>query len=127
MDLKNHIISKKDGSAPVKGDLFDRRFPVNIDATEMVIACDPDDYSAALIARAVEDCNAHVLNLNLTGERTDKGDLIVDIRVNHRNGDHIARSLERYGFEVLDYAGTDDDDDDTARERALEILKILDI
>ena len=97
------------------------------DETEMVIACTPEDYSASIIARAVEDCNAHVLNINLTGERTETGKLVVDIRFDHRNGANIVRSLERYGFEVLDYAGSDNEDDDTARLRAVELMKILDI
>ena len=110
-----------------KVNLYTRRFPVNLDSTEMVIACTPEDYSASIIARAVEDCNAHVLNINLTGERTETGKLVVDIRFDHRNGANIVRSLERYGFEVLDYAGSDNEDDDTARLRAVELMKLLDI
>ncbi len=128
MTSKNNNNFKIDGSVSEKKLLYDRRFPVNTESTEMIISCSPYDYSASAISRAVEDCNAHVLNLNLTGERTEKGFLIIDIRVDHRNGTHIARSLERYGFEVLDYGNSHDKNaEDTARQRAEEIIRILDI
>lgn len=107
--------------------LFARRFPDNYDTTELVVACRPDDFSASMISRAVEDCNAHVLNLNVTSERLENGEVVVDLRVDHRTGDHIARSLERYGYTVLDYAGANDETDDSAKERAAEILRILNI
>lgn len=127
MSIKDTIISKNEGQAATKLALFDRRFPLNEDATELIVATNPDDYSAARIARAVEDCDAHLLNLNVTGTRTPEGNLIVDLRVNHRNGDHVARSLERYGYEVLEYNSADTLSLDTARDRVSEILRILDI
>ena len=36
------------------------------DASHMLVACRRDDYSASCMARAVEDADAHVLNLNVT-------------------------------------------------------------
>lgn len=127
MSIKDTIISKNEGQIASKLALFDRRFPLNEDATELIVATNPDDYSAAKIARAVEDCDAHLLNLNVTGVRTTDGNMIVDLRVNHRSGDHVARSLERYGYEVLEYNSVDRLSLDTARERVDEILKILNI
>lgn len=53
------------------------------------------------MARAVEDCDAHLINLNVTSlPAGNRDDVVVDIRVNARNGYSVARSLERYGFEV---------------------------
>ncbi|MDE6352716.1 MAG: hypothetical protein K2K88_06240 [Muribaculaceae bacterium] len=108
-------------------DLFNRRFPQNDHSTELILAIRPMDYSGAMLARAVEDCNANVINLNVTGERTEDGYLLVDLRVDVRNGEAVARSLERYGFEVIDFVAPDGDGYDSARDRANEILRILDI
>ena len=106
--------------------LFKRRYPRNNEATEIVLCCPPCDYSASLICRAAEDCDAHVLNLNVTDERTETGNIIVDLRINHRDGENVARSLERYGYEVLDYFSPAHQNE-FAEERAEEILRILDI
>lgn len=106
--------------------LFKRRYPRNNEATEIVLCCPPCDYSASLICRAAEDCDAHVLNLNVTDERTETGNIIVDLRINHRDGENVARSLERYGYEVLDYFSPSRQNE-FAEERAEEILRILDI
>lgn len=80
-----------------------RLFPYSEDASELLVACRRLDYSASALARAVEDCDAHLLNLNLTGDTAPDGsdDLIVELRVGHRNAMGVARSLERYGFRVL--------------------------
>lgn len=106
--------------------LFKHRYPRNNEATEIVLCCPPCDYSASLICRAAEDCDAHVLNLNVTDERTETGNIIVDLRINHRDGENVARSLERYGYEVLDYFSPAHQNE-FAEERAEEILRILDI
>ncbi len=90
--------------------------------------CRRSDYSASLIARAVEDCDAHLLNLNVTalsGEEAD--DLVVDLRINHRNALSVARSLERYGYEVTDIAGLDPAVADTVSDRIGLILHNLEI
>jgi hypothetical protein len=60
----------------------------------------------------VEDCDAHVLNLNVTGNTADNGaSLIVDLRVEHRNAMSVVRSLERYGYIAIPIS---DDADSTA-------------
>ena len=52
---------------------------------------------------------------------------MVDIRVSHRNSDSISRSLERYGFTVLevDHPGTSDND--ILRRRIDEFFRYLEI
>lgn len=107
--------------------LFVRRFPRNDESTELTLVVRPADYSASILARAVEDCNANVINLNVTGDRSEEGYLVVDLRVDVVNGGAVARSLERYGFEVIDFVSPEDRGFDTARDRANEILRILDI
>lgn len=97
----------------------------------LVVACRPTDFSASALAHAVEDSNAHLLNLNVTDRRLDDGRITVELRTNHRNGVSTARSLERYGFEVMAINGIVPDSDvqidDTLRRRAAELTHILEI
>ena len=39
------------------------------EACHLLVACRRDDYAASRIARAVEDVDAHILNLNLLSPR----------------------------------------------------------
>ncbi len=97
----------------------------------LVVACRPNDFSASALARAVEDSDAHLLNLNVTDRRLDDGRITIELRTNHRNGASTARSLERYGFEVVAIDGLAPDGDakidDTLRRRAAELTHILEI
>ena len=43
-----------------------RLFPQVDESTELTITCRPSQYSASAIAHAVEDADAHLLNLNVT-------------------------------------------------------------
>ena len=54
-------------------------------------------------------------------------DLLVDIRVNRLSGESVARSLARYGYEVLDFSHGDmaDGDDSTRKSRVDELLRYL--
>ena len=113
----------------------DYLFPSVAESSRLLVGCRRQDYSASRIAKAVEDCNAHLLNLNVTsfGEKGDysaidadessdaKFPVIFDIRVNHRSASSISRSLERYGYTVLGTSSADDPDDTTAR-RIQDIL-----
>jgi len=63
------------------------------------LVCAPEDYSASLIARAVEDSDAHVTALD-TG--FEDGRTTVTLRITLRNPEPAVRSLERYGYEVTD-------------------------
>ena len=86
------------------------------------------DYSASRIARAVEDCDAHLLNLNITsdGENFDNR-IIAELRVSHRNPESVGRSLERYGYEVVDAEGAPLADDSLMRSRYDELMHYLGI
>lgn len=106
---------------------MERRFPGNDEASELTIECGRSDYSASAIARAVEDCNAHLINLNVTSAPgSTAGKVVVDLRVSHRNSAAVVRSLERYGFMVT---SVPDDENDPilskAREHANELLHYL--
>lgn len=83
------------------------------DWSRLLVGCHPADYAASLMARAVEDCDAHLLSLALlpSGKTADSADaypLHVELCVNHRNPEAVARSLERYGFAVLAWRSSAD-------------------
>lgn len=109
------------------------------ETTRLLVGCRAEDYSASRIAHAVEDCNAHLLNLNITTpfssrnadfedeSLSDRFPVLFDIRVNLRNTASIARSLERYGYHVLDSLEPMENDDDTSRDRYLHLLRYLEM
>ncbi|MDE5662273.1 MAG: hypothetical protein K2F91_03035 [Muribaculaceae bacterium] len=118
-------------------------FPPVSESSRLLVGCRREDYSASRIARAVEDCDAHLLNLNVTsmgddnGKNTDPTDIdesvygefpvVFDLRVSHRNPAGISRSLERYGYTVLSACGNDIADSDTSRRRIDHLLRYLEI
>ena len=114
-------------------------FPYVAESSRLLVGCRREDYSASRIARAVEDCNAHLLNLNVTEIGTDnpfsaedeisegKFPVIFDIRVSHRNAASIGRSLERYGYTVLCEKSSDNSDDATTRQRIDQLFRYLEI
>jgi len=103
-------------------------YPEALDRAELLVAIRPDNYSAAVIARAVEDCDVHLVNLNLTPTRTPDGDLVVALRVDCAGTDAVTRSLERYGYTVIAASGTEPSiDSEESRRRAAELLHLLQI
>lgn len=103
-------------------------FPPVKDSSELTLECRRSDYSASTIARAVEDADAHLLNLNITAaEASDENHVRVDLRVSHRNGGSVARSLERHGYDVVDIRDGADYDSELLRNRVNELLAHIDI
>ena len=105
-----------------------RLFPQVDESTELTITCRPSQYSASAIAHAVEDADAHLLNLNVTsdGERMDNR-IIAELRVSHRSPMAVARSLERYGYEVVDVEHDSLTDDALAMDRLNELMRYIDL
>lgn len=123
-DLKNEILSC---GIPV-----DRLFPPVAEGSSLIVAVSPGDYLASTIARAVEDTDAHLLNLNVSDDRTEDDELMVHLRIDRRHALAAARSLERYGYRVVavDSGNSTQDesvDDDTTRERVNALLRYLEI
>ena len=107
---------------------LERLFPPRDESSRLLVSCITSDYSASRIARAVEDADAHLLNLNVTtdGELMDNR-VVAELRVSHRSPLAVARSLERYGFEVVDVEHESLADDDMANERLNELLHYLNL
>ncbi len=95
------------------------------DCSRILAGCRRADYSASRVATAVEDCNAHVLNLNVTDLGDEELPVVFDLRVNIRNVESVARSLERYGYRILLSETDGDADSDTFRERLDEVLRYI--
>ena len=124
---------------PTKFPENDYLYPPMPDSARLLVGCRREDYSASRLAHAVEDCDAHLLNLNVTASgmewrpspASESGDpkfpVIVDLRVSHRNADSIARSLERYGFTVLEADAPDSSDGDVLRERLDHLWRYLNV
>ena len=117
-------------SASVGADAtLQRLFPQVEDSSRLTVCCPRFDYSASRIARAVEDCDAHLLNLNVTSAGAanpfGSGEVAVEIRVSHRNASAVARSLERYGYRVVAVEHAQGADDPTMRDRVNELIHYL--
>ncbi len=110
---------------------LEQLFPDYAESSSITIECHKRNYSASLIARAVEDCDACLLNLNVTSPSdSPDGRVAVELRVNHREPDSVSRSLERYGFEVVKASGNTSgatDDDSLMRRRYDELMHYLNI
>ena len=106
---------------------FDVLFPNTGDQSSLLVSCSRSDYSASHITRAIEDCDAQVLNLNVTSLQSDSSDLIVALRINHRNPQAAVHSLQRYGYEVLNAESSYAEENEKMRSRANELLRYLEI
>lgn len=115
-------------SKDIKTYQVDELYPAHEGSSHLLLGCRRNDYSASRIAHAVEDCDAHLLNLNLMDDKDRNYDMLVDIRVNRVSGEAIARSLARYGYEVLNFTPGDyPDDDSTLKRRVDELLRYLNV
>lgn len=107
--------------------------PPRQEASVITVVCRPSDFSASALARAVEDSNAHLLNMNVTADKRDDGNMTIELRTSLRHADATVRSLARYGFEVVASRSFPDEDsaggrlDETMRSRAAELLHILEL
>ena len=109
---------------------LDRLFPPVDEGSQLLVAVSPVDYTASTVARAVEDTDAHLINLNVLADRSGADELMVHLRVDRRDGNAVARSLERYGYRVVDMQSTgeaDDSADDSARDRVNQLLRLLEV
>ena len=136
---ENNKLRKNLAAKPTKFPENDYLLPPMPDSARLLVGCRRGDYSASRLAHAVEDSNAHLINLNVTA--ADSGNdfssdfdfadpkfpIVVDLRVNMRNADAIARSLERYGYTVLDTDAPESADEDIARDRLNHLWRYLNV
>lgn len=95
------------------------------DCSVIELECTPADYSASLLARAVEDADMHLVDLISTP--TDNGRLHVTLRVRCEDPAPAVLSLERYGFEITGVFGHDELRHTASLERLLALEAMLNV
>ncbi len=119
----------------VSGDSPEVLFPARADWGRLLVSTVASDYSASRLAHAVEEAQAHVINLNLVGElhpataAAGPSEVVVDVRLSEAAGTGVLRSLNRYGFQVLALHNAADGspDSDVTADRARQVLRMLEI
>ncbi|MCH5242200.1 MAG: hypothetical protein J1F67_07220 [Muribaculaceae bacterium] len=97
------------------------------DCSVITVECAPEDYSASILAHAVEDSDAHLVDLFSTpGEN---GQVKVTLRVRHSDPTAAVRSLERYDFHVLEAHSSGDSIQsvEIATERLLSLQALMNV
>lgn len=95
------------------------------DSSLICVECHPGDYSASALAHAVEDADAHLVDLWTTP--TDHGSIRATLRVRHTDPSACIHNLERHGFNVTRSVGASYADADIARERLLGLQALLNV
>lgn len=97
------------------------------DCSVITVECAPEDYSASVLAHAVEDSDAHLVDLfSVPGEN---GLIKVTLRVRHSDPTAAVRSLERYDFHVLEAHSSSDSIQsmEIATERLLSLQALMNV
>lgn len=114
MELKHEI-------APIE------LFPPVEESSTVTVSVARRDYAASALCRAVEDADAQVLNLNVTGQG-DAMHVVAQLRVGVREPHRVVRSLERYGYEVLETHSMDGREvDEALSARAAQVLRWIEM
>ncbi len=95
------------------------------DCSVVEVECTPADYSASIIARAVEDVDVHLVDL--LSHPAEEGKMRVMLRVRCDDPTSVVHSLERYGYEVVSTGGRRLRDEEISRERLLALQTLLNV
>ncbi len=118
------------GSAPAESRISVRGlnylFPPVHDCCEITIRCRASDFSASRIARAVEDADAHLINLNVVNE-PESALTTVALRVTLANPSAAIAALERYGYSIVAVDAPNTTADPVLASRIEELLHNINI
>lgn len=97
------------------------------DCSTVVVECRPEDYSASMLAHAVEDSDAHLVDLISTP--AEDGHVNVTLRIRASDPSAAVHSLERHEFKVIDAHGAEENSRDSsiAIERLLSLQTLLNV
>ena len=95
------------------------------DSSIINLKCSHHDYSASAIARAVEDADAHLVNMFSSPSDDEK--INVCLRVRHFDPTAAANSLRRYGFEVVSTFSKQSIHAEIAAERLAHLAALLNV
>lgn len=99
--------------------------PPRPESSQVSVTCTPAEYSASSLARAVEDADAHLLDLYTLP--APHGNLKVVMRTSRTDPSPVIHSLRRYGFSVTESEGLTYSDQDRAAERLEELRRYFDL
>lgn len=95
------------------------------DSSLITVECAPADYSASQLARAVEDSDAHIVDL--WSVPAECGKIHVTMRVRQADPTSAVHNLERYGYEVIESVGAENRNAEVAFERLLALNTLLNV
>lgn len=97
------------------------------DCSTITVECNPQDYSASILAHAVEDTDAHLTDIFTTP--SDNGQIRVTLRVRNSDPEAAVRSLERYDYKVIDAHPSDSGIQtmEIATERLLALQALMNV
>lgn len=97
------------------------------DCSIITAECRAEDFCASVISHAVEDTDAHLVDM--ISSPADNGKIRVLLRVRHSDPSAAARSLERYDYEVLEThsSGADIQSLEIATERLLALQALMNV
>ena len=97
------------------------------DCSVITVDCAPEDYSASVLAHAVEDSDAHLVDLFTSP--AENGRITVTLRVRHSDPTAAVRSLERYDYHVIDAHGSGNSMQsmEIATERLLSLRALMNV
>ncbi|MDE6218407.1 MAG: hypothetical protein K2F64_05335 [Muribaculaceae bacterium] len=119
----NTLIGIIDETGMLQG--LGRMIAARDDSSIICVDCDPSAYSASALAHAVEDADAHLVDLWTVP--TDHDTIMATLRVRHSDPSACVHHLERYGFNVAGCRGASFADADIARERLLGLQALLNV
>ena len=102
-----------------------RQIAARYDCSVIELECTPADFSASRLAHAVEDTDAHLVDM-LTVPAGD-GNLRVTLRVRCEDPTAAAHSLERYGYEVTEVFGNENVEQTASLERLLALQALINV
>lgn len=97
------------------------------DCSVITVDCAPEDFSASVLAHAIEDTDAHLVDLfSSPGEN---GRINVTLRVRHSDPSAAVRSLERYDYHVIEAHSSSDSlqSIEIATERLLSLQALMNV
>ncbi len=99
--------------------------PDRDDSSIMELECAAADYSAAMIAHAVESADTHLVDL--LSATTPAGTIRVTLRVRRLDPTPVVRSLERYGFNVTSVYARTSANETLMEERLMALNRYLNV
>ena len=95
------------------------------DSSVLVVERAPHDYSASAIAHAVEDVDAHLVDL--ISHPASEGLLHVTLRIRATDATRAAMNLERYGYRVIESQRSADVDNAILAERLASLQALMNV